>query len=72
MVDALNAISSIAGPLMIDFGSDKDGYSETLVNAAMLQVQIPTDSKVESWNVSTATGIILYSRTWFNVPQARK
>jgi len=23
-------------------------------------------------NVSTAAGIMLYNRTWFNIPQARK
>ena len=69
---AIHEAASLAGRLTIVFGSEKDGCSETLVNAATLQVQIPTDSKVESLNVSTAAGIMLYSRAWFNVPQARR
>ena len=59
-------------PLAVVFGSEKDGCSQTLMNAATLRVQIPTDSKVESLNVSTAAGIMLFNRTWFNIPQARK
>lgn len=69
---AVQEAASLAGRLTIVFGSEKDGCSETLVNAATLQVQIPTDSKVESLNVSTAAGIMLYSRAWFNIPQVRR
>jgi TrmH family RNA methyltransferase len=59
-------------PLVIAFGNEKDGCSQTLRNAASLQIQIPTVSKVESLNVSTAAGIMLFNRTWLNIPQARK
>ena len=59
-------------PLAVVFGSEKDGCSQTLRNAASLQIQIPTVSKVESLNVSTAAGIMLFNRTWLNIPQARK
>ena len=52
--------------LAIVFGSEKDGCSSTLRDAATLQVQIPTNSRVESLNVSTAAGIMLYNRAWFN------
>lgn len=69
---AVQEAVSLAGRLTIVFGSEKDGCSETLVNAATLRVQIPTDSKVESLNVSTTAGIVLYSRAWFNVQQARR
>ena len=62
----------LSRPLMIALGSEKDGCSQTLMNAASLQVQIPTDSKVESLNVSTAAGIMLYNRAWFNIPHTRK
>lgn len=62
-------VASLASRLMIVFGSEKDGCSEALTNAATLRVQIPTDAKVESLNVSTAAGIMLYSRVWFNLPQ---
>jgi 23S rRNA (adenosine1067-2'-O)-methyltransferase len=65
-------VASLAQPLVIVFGSEKDGCSQMLMEAATLQVQIPTDSKVESLNVSTAAGIMLYNRTWFNISPARK
>jgi 23S rRNA (adenosine1067-2'-O)-methyltransferase len=58
--------------LAIVLGSEKDGCSQMLMDAATLRVQIPTDSRVESLNVSTAAGIMLYNRTWFNNPQTRK
>jgi tRNA G18 (ribose-2'-O)-methylase SpoU len=63
---------SLSRRLVIVFGSEKDGCSQTLKDTATLQVQIPTDPKVESLNVSTAAGIMLYNRLWFNSPQARK
>lgn len=66
------AAASVPTRLVIVFGSEKDGCSETISEAAALQVQIPTDSRVESLNVSTAAGIMLYHRSWFNRPQARK
>jgi 23S rRNA (adenosine1067-2'-O)-methyltransferase len=62
----------LSRPLVIVFGSEKDGCSQTLMDAATLRVQIPTDSKVESLNVSTAAGIMLYNRSWFNIAQPRK
>ena len=68
----VHEVASFRRPLVILFGSEKDGCSQTLLDAATLQVQIPTDSKVESLNVSTAAGIMLYSRAWFNIPQARR
>jgi TrmH family RNA methyltransferase len=64
--------ASLPGRLAIVLGSEKDGCSETLMNAATLRVQIPTHSRVESLNVSTAAGIMLYSRLGFNHPQIRK
>jgi 23S rRNA (adenosine1067-2'-O)-methyltransferase len=63
---------SLSRPLVIIFGSEKDGCSPLLMNAATLQVQIPILSRVESLNVSTAAGIMLYNRLWFNHPQAGK
>ncbi len=63
-------ISSIPQRLMIVFGSEKDGCSQALADAATLQVRIPLDPRVESLNVSAAAGITLYSRAGFN--QAKK
>jgi TrmH family RNA methyltransferase len=68
----VHEVAVLPKPLVIVFGGEKDGISQTLMEAATLQVQIPTDSKVESLNVSTAAGIMLYNRTWFNIPRARK
>jgi 23S rRNA (adenosine1067-2'-O)-methyltransferase len=68
----VHEVASLPAPLVIVFGSEKEGCSESLKEAATLQVQIPTNSRVESLNVSTAAGIMLYNRTWFNIPQERK
>jgi TrmH family RNA methyltransferase len=68
----IHDVSSIFRRLVIVFGNEKDGSSEMITDAATLQVQIPTDSKVESLNVSTAAGMMLYNRRWFNHPQVRK
>ena len=65
-------IASMPDRLVIVLGSEKGGCSEAVTRAASLQVQIPTSSKVESLNVSTAAGIMLYNRLWFNQPQAGK
>ena len=59
-------VSSIPQQLMIVFGSEKDGCSQALTDAATLQVRIPIDPRVESLNVSAAAGITLYSRAGFN------
>jgi tRNA G18 (ribose-2'-O)-methylase SpoU len=59
-------IASIPQRLMIVFGSEKDGCSQAITDAATLQVRIPIDSRVESLNVSAAAGITLYSRAGFN------
>ena len=59
-------ISSLSQRLMIVFGSEKDGCSQAITDAATLQVRIPIDPRVESLNVSAAAGITLYSRAGFN------
>jgi 23S rRNA (adenosine1067-2'-O)-methyltransferase len=64
--------ASWSGRLVILLGSEKDGCSQALRDAATLQVQIPIHARVESLNVSTAAGIMLYNRLWFNHPQAGK
>jgi TrmH family RNA methyltransferase len=68
----MKEVACLSERLAIVFGHEKDGSSETITDAAALRVQIPTDSKVESLNVSTAAGIMLYNRLWFNQPQVRK
>jgi 23S rRNA (adenosine1067-2'-O)-methyltransferase len=68
----VHEVASFASRLVIVFGSEKAGCSQMIRDAASLQVQIPTDSKVESLNVSTAAAILLFNRTWFNNLPARK
>jgi TrmH family RNA methyltransferase len=63
---------TLSNRFAIVFGSEKDGCSQVLQDAAMLQVQIPMSSRVESLNVSTPAAIMLYNRSWFNTPQVRK
>jgi TrmH family RNA methyltransferase len=62
----VHEISSIPQRLMIVFGSEKEGCSQAITEAATLQIRIPIDRRVESLNVSAAAGITLYSRAGFN------
>jgi len=62
----VHEISSIPQRLMIVFGSEKEGCSQAIADAATLQVRIPINPRVESLNVSAAAGITLYSRIGFN------
>jgi tRNA G18 (ribose-2'-O)-methylase SpoU len=55
--------------MVIVLGSEKDGCSPQVMDAATVHVQIPIDPRVESLNVSTAAAIMLYSRLWFNLPE---
>jgi 23S rRNA (guanosine2251-2'-O)-methyltransferase len=41
-------------------GSEEDGISENLLQEADARVKIPLKGRVESLNVSVATGIILF------------
>jgi TrmH family RNA methyltransferase len=68
----ISNVSSISKRLVIIFGSEKDGCSQTIMDAATLRARIPTNPKVESLNVSTAAGIMLYNRIWFNNSKDRK
>ena len=52
--------------LLLAFGSEKDGCSTAVENAATMKVRIPISDKVESLNVSASAGITLYSRSKFN------
>jgi 23S rRNA (adenosine1067-2'-O)-methyltransferase len=68
----LDKVASLSKRLVIIFGSEKDGCSQALKDAATLQVRIPTNPGVESLNVSIAAGIMLYNRNWFNNSLIRK
>ena len=59
-------LASIPQRLLIAFGSEKEGCSPEIEQAATLQVRIPINEKVESLNVSAAAGITLYNRVKFN------
>ena len=63
---AVNEIASIPERLLIVFGSEKEGCSPEIENAASLKVRIPINQKVESLNVSAAAGITLFNRIKFN------
>ena len=59
-------IASIPERLLIVFGSEKEGCSPEIEQAATMQVRIPISDKVESLNVSAAAGITLFNRVKFN------
>jgi 23S rRNA (adenosine1067-2'-O)-methyltransferase len=63
---AVDEIASIPERLLIVFGSEKEGCSPEIEQAATLQVRIPISDKVESLNVSAAAGITLFNRVRFN------
>lgn len=63
---AVDEIASIPNRLLIVFGSEKEGCSPEIEQAATLQVRIPISDKVESLNVSAAAGITLFNRVRFN------
>ncbi|HNN12596.1 MAG TPA: TrmH family RNA methyltransferase [Anaerolineales bacterium] len=52
--------------MFLAFGSEKEGCSPEIENAATLKARIPISDKVESLNVSASAGITLYSRAKFN------
>ena len=63
----VDEISQLPRRFAIVFGSEKEGCSQALIDAATLQVKIPMNPKVESLNVSSAAGITLYNRLRFNI-----
>ena len=62
----VDEIASINERLLIVFGSEKEGCSPEIENAASLKARIPINKKVESLNVSAAAGITLFARRNFN------
>lgn len=62
----VNEISSMPQRLLIVFGSEKDGCSPEVEQAATMKVRIPISEKVESLNVSASAGITLFNRIGFN------
>ncbi len=62
----VDEIASINERLLIVFGSEKEGCSPEIENAASLKVRIPINQKVESLNVSAAAGITLFNRVKYN------
>ncbi|HVN14765.1 MAG TPA: TrmH family RNA methyltransferase, partial [Anaerolineales bacterium] len=66
----IDEIASIHNRLLIVFGSEKEGCSPEIEQAATLQACIPINEHVESLNVSAAAGITLYSRIRFNQKKA--
>ncbi len=63
---SVDEIASINERLLIVFGSEKEGCSPEIENAASLKARIPINKKVESLNVSAAAGITLFARRNFN------
>jgi TrmH family RNA methyltransferase len=63
---SVEEIASIPERLLIVFGSEKEGCTPEIINAAKLKVRIPISESVESLNVSAAAGITLFNRIQFN------
>jgi len=63
---SVEEIASIQERLLIVFGSEKEGCTPEIEQAATLKMRIPISTKVESLNVSAAAGITLFNRVNFN------
>lgn len=63
---SVEEIAPIPERLLIVFGSEKEGCSPEIEQAATMQVRIPINDRVESLNVSAAAGITLFQRVRFN------
>lgn len=55
-----DASIDLTGPLAILMGSEEDGISPEYLKRADVKVKIPMAGKIQSLNVSVASGIILY------------
>ncbi|HNA88725.1 MAG TPA: TrmH family RNA methyltransferase [Anaerolineales bacterium] len=63
----IDDIASNPNRLLLAFGSEKEGCSPEIENAATMKARIPISDRVESLNVSASAGITLYSRSKFNL-----
>lgn len=61
---AVATISSLSCPATIVLGSEKTGVSAALTEAADHRISIPMLGGVESLNVSTTAGIVLFARRY--------
>ena len=52
--------TDLKGPLAIVMGSEEDGISDDIIRQCDHLVQIPMQGKINSLNVSVATGVVLY------------
>lgn len=50
----------LKGPVVLVMGSEEKGISRELLNLADKRIRIPMSGKIESLNVSVASGILLY------------
>ena len=52
--------TDLKGPLAIVMGSEEDGISDDIIRQCDHLIQIPMQGKINSLNVSVATGVVLY------------
>lgn len=62
----IDDLAAVSNRMLIVFGSEKEGCSPEIENAATLKARIPIGNKVESLNVSASAGIAIYSRAKVN------
>lgn len=58
--DFLHTDVDLTGPLAIAVGTERDGLTDELMNAATHRVRIPMHGQVNSLNVATSAAILLY------------
>lgn len=58
--DLLHTEVDLRGPLAIAVGTERDGLTESLMQAATHRVRIPMHGQVNSLNVATSAAVLLY------------
>lgn len=64
---SINQLSNVKERIVLAFGNEKIGISESIAAIAKDKVSIPMDPRAESLNVSVSVGIALHSRVDFNL-----
>lgn len=64
--DGVSLLGTLPRPSALVLGSEKDGVSPELLEAATHRVSIPMLGGVESLNVSTTAGIVLFGRRYLS------
>ncbi len=58
--DLLHTDADLRGPVAVAVGTEKEGLSDELLDAASVRVRIPMAGRADSLNVATSAAVVLY------------